>query len=39
MRKGVTDKKAYTCHKGIEILSDTYSRQLQQTPKPFNLSI
>ena len=39
MRKGVTDKKAYTCHKGIEILSDTYSRQLQQTLKPLNVDI
>ena len=37
MRKGVTDKKAYTCHKGIEILSDTYSRQLQQTLNPLSI--
>ena len=36
MRKCVTDKKAYTCHSSIEILSDAYSRQLQQTLKPLN---
>ena len=34
MRKGVTDKKAYTCHSSIEILSDTYSRRLPQTLNP-----
>ena len=36
MRKCVTDKKAYTCHSSIGILSDAYSRQLQQTLKPLN---